>query len=493
MAEARDTAVKCIIKSSVYKELKSHSWDLYLGLCQSGSIEACRRELGDGLALLWLLLTYGVCDYSPETHIIGARDGARDGVTRKQPHIVLILAEDLGWNDVGWHNADLKMPILNHLAADGVIFNQSYAQPACTPSRSALFTGYYPFKIQRQHQMLFSLEADGLSLDLKILPEMLKDVGYITHLIGKWHLGYCKEEYLPNKRGFDSFYGWLGGGTDLYTKENILGSGYDFRDNTGVVQESDTYLPVSNVSLVTNFDIKPDIVSFQKEYNNISTIYTNITQIVVVTFMLADRAVDIVMGHYKEYPLFLEFSMALPGKFLKVPQEYEDLYSDIEDERQRKFYESDIDGMDLWKTISKGEPSPRTEFVYNIDDNELSPGAAIRVGDYKLITGNPDLLYPFRLLNRSGDWYNYGDEPISGFPIPPTGNEPPPANVTYLFNIIDDPEERNNLAEVFPNKVEELRHRLDEYREHLVPPGPRIFDPAGDAVNFGGVWSPGWC
>ncbi|XP_077869529.1 arylsulfatase B-like [Saccoglossus kowalevskii] len=141
----------------------------------------------------------------------------------KQPHIVLILAEDLGWNDVGWHNPDLKMPILNQLAADGVIFNQSYVQPACTPSRSALFTGYYPFKIKRQHQMLFTLEADGLSLDLKILPEMLKDVGYLTHLIGKWHLGYCKEEYLPNKRGFDSFYGWLAGGTTLYTKENTLG------------------------------------------------------------------------------------------------------------------------------------------------------------------------------------------------------------------------------------------------------------------------------
>ncbi|XP_077862016.1 arylsulfatase B-like [Saccoglossus kowalevskii] len=472
-------------------------------------------------------------------------------VTDKQPHIVLILAEDLGWNDVGWHNPDLKMPILNQLAADGVIFNQSYVQPACTPSRSALFTGYYPFKIKRQHQMLLNLEADGLSLDLKTLPEMLKDVGYLTHLVGKWHLGFCKEEYLPNKRGFDSFYGWLTLGTDLYTKENVLAPGYDFRDNTGVVQESDTYLP----------------------------------------FMLAERAVDIVMGHYKEYPLFLEFSMALPGKFLEVPQDYEDLYSDIDDDRTRKFYgklsamdnsigllvealktrgmwddtlfiftsdngafatesgsnwplrgniatlfeggtrvptffygsmlkkagyvnnelihivdlhktiielagattESDIDGMDMWKTISKGEPSPRTEFVYNIDDNELSPGAAIRVGDYKLITGHPDLMYPFRLLNRSDDWYNYGDEPISGILLPPTGNEPPPANVTYLFNIIDDPEERNNLADVYPNKVEELRHRLDEYREHLVPPESRIFDPSGDAVNFGGVWSPGWC
>nr|XP_006825163.1 PREDICTED: arylsulfatase B-like [Saccoglossus kowalevskii] len=216
----------------------------------------------------------------------------------KQPHIVLILAEDLGWNDVGWHNPDLKMPILNQLAADGVIFNQSYVQPACTPSRSALFTGYYPFKIKRQHQMLLNLEADGLSLDLKTLPEMLKDVGYLTHLVGKWHLGFCKEEYLPNKRGFDSFYGWLTLGTDLYTKENVLAPGYDFRDNTGVVQESDTYLP----------------------------------------FMLAERAVDIVMGHYKEYPLFLEFSMALPGKFLEVPQDYEDLYSDIDDDRTRKFY-----------------------------------------------------------------------------------------------------------------------------------------------------------
>nr|XP_006825164.1 PREDICTED: arylsulfatase B-like [Saccoglossus kowalevskii] len=459
----------------------------------------------------------------------------------KQPHIVLILAEDLGWNAVGWHNPDLKMPILNQLAADGVIFNQSYVQPTCTPSRSALFTGYYPFKIQRQHQFLLNLEADGLSLDLKILPEMLKDVG--------WNLGFCKEEYLPNQRGFDSFYGSLTSGTSFYSKQTSeLGLGYDFRDNTGVVQESDTYLPS----------------------------------------MLAERAVDIVMGHYKEYPLFLEFSMALPGKALEVPQEYEDLYSDIENDRTRTLYakfsamdnsigrlvdalktrgmwddtlfiftsdngaaasisgsnwplrgtigtlfegctriptffhgsmlkktgyvnnelihivdlqktiielagaktESDIDGMDMWKTISKGEPSPRTEFVYNIDDNELSPGAAIRVGDYKLITGNPNLVYPLRLLNSSADWWNYGDDPITRIPNSPL---PPPANVTYLFNIIDDPEERNNLAEVYPNKVEELRHRLDEYRENLVPPVDRIIDPAGNPVNFGGVWSPGWC
>ncbi|XP_077869528.1 arylsulfatase B-like [Saccoglossus kowalevskii] len=638
-----------------------------------------------------------------------------------KPHIVLILGQDLGWNTVGWHNPEIKMPVLNQLAADGVIFNQSYVQPTSTPSRAALFTGYYPFKIKRQHQLLLNLEADGLSLDLKTLPERLKDAGYLTHLVGKWHLGFCKEEYLPNKRGLDSFYGWLTTETSFYSKESGLDSGYDFRDNTGVVQESETYLP----------------------------------------FMLAERAVDIVMGHYKEYPLFLEFSMALPGKSIElsgqctssvgsvvckflpvfcvniksplaniletqlwpsgvslseissslekvfgdsairrtwpnqrslhclrrvnmvgrpardigeivtgsgpevceiihklqfivtvevplhpdpthawekrsiktgvpalyalyhqrkleddnlgishvlwdctflsaliekfmqreycsilVPQDYEDLYSYIEDDRTRKLYgklsamdnsigllvealktrgmwndtlfiftsdngaaasqsgsnwplrgdigtlyegatriptfvygsmlnktgyvnnelmhivdlhktiielagattESDIDGMDMWKTISKGKPSPRTEFVYNIDDDELSPGAAIRVGDYKLITGNPNSMYPIRLLDTTDDWWNYGDdEPI------PIGNEPPPVNVTYLFNIIGDPEERNNIAEIYTVKVEELLHRLDEYREHLVPPENRIIDPAGDPVNFGGVWSPGWC
>nr|XP_006819264.1 PREDICTED: arylsulfatase B-like [Saccoglossus kowalevskii] len=453
------------------------------------------------------------------THPEPSQQGPKTNKTvckSRPPHIVLVIADDLGWNDVEWNNVDIKMPVLNQLAADGVIFNNTYVQPLCTPSRSALMTGYYPFKTGNQHQFLFNLHPAGLPLEYKILPERLKDVGYLTHAIGKWHLGFCKEDYLPTKRGFDSHYGpWTGSFSSHYTK--MTQEGYDFRDNMGVVQQSNTYL----------------------------------------TYMLTERAVDLIMGHYVEYPLYLQYNIDLPAKFPEVPPEYEALYSNITDNRTRAFYgkmsliddsvnsvvealktrglwddtlfifisdngaaasqagsnwlwhivdlhktiltlagaesESDIDGMDMWETFSKGAPSPRNEFVYNIDDFELSPNAAIRVGDYKLITGNPDLLYPFRLANRSDDWYNYGDVPINALFLSPDEDLPPPPNVTWLFNIKDDPEEKNDIAELYPEIVQELSHRLDEYREDLVPPVNLLSDPAGDAANFGGVWSSGWC
>ncbi|XP_077864895.1 arylsulfatase B-like [Saccoglossus kowalevskii] len=120
--------------------------------------------------------------------------------------------------------------------------------------------------------------------------------------------------------------------------------------------------------------------------------------------------------------------------------------------------EPGIDGIDMWKTFSMGKPSPRNEFVYNIHDFEPSPGAVIRIGDYKLITGNPDILYPIRTTNQS-----------------------------------DDPEERNNIADLYPEIVQSLRTRLDEYREDLVPPIDDTPDLAGLPSNFDGVWSPGWC
>ena len=107
---------------------------------------------------------------------------------------------------------------MDKLAEDGIILEQNYVQPACTPSRSALMTGMYPYHIGRQVGVLEPNAPTGLTLEKKLLPEALKEVGYDTHLVGKWHLGSCKEEYLPTARGFDDFYGLWAGRQDYYTK-----------------------------------------------------------------------------------------------------------------------------------------------------------------------------------------------------------------------------------------------------------------------------------
>jgi arylsulfatase B/arylsulfatase I/J len=136
----------------------------------------------------------------------------------KQAHIVFILADDLGYNDVGWHNhtGDVRTPQLLSLAQQGVILESFYTQPICTPTRSALMTGRYPIRNGMQHLTIADSEPWGLPLNETLLPQKLKEVGYKTALVGKWHLGFFKEEYLPMSRGFDQQVGYYGGLEDYY-------------------------------------------------------------------------------------------------------------------------------------------------------------------------------------------------------------------------------------------------------------------------------------
>ena len=108
---------------------------------------------------------------------------------RPRPNIILILADDLGWNDVSWTNKEMQTPNLEQLASQGVRMDQAYSQQVCTPSRAALLTGKYPFHIGRQKRALKPLQPTGLHLNLTTLPQELKKLGYATHMVGKWHLG----------------------------------------------------------------------------------------------------------------------------------------------------------------------------------------------------------------------------------------------------------------------------------------------------------------
>ncbi|MGE4490394.1 MAG: sulfatase-like hydrolase/transferase [Kiritimatiellales bacterium] len=123
-----------------------------------------------------------------------------------RPDIVLILADDLGYNDLGFQGSErIKTPNLDRLAADGVRFTDGHVSASvCSPSRAGLMTGRY--------QQRFGHEANcpprpwGMDVGERTLGQALKDLGYRTALFGKWHLGDEPEQY-PTARGFDEFFG----------------------------------------------------------------------------------------------------------------------------------------------------------------------------------------------------------------------------------------------------------------------------------------------
>lgn len=131
--------------------------------------------------------------------------------SNKFPHILLIVADDQGKGDVGYEDNSFFSPTIDKLAMDGLNLDRMYSATTCSPTRGALLTGKYINNIGLQDGAYIPGENRTLSLAFKLLPEYLKEVGYKTMGIGKWHLGMNKENELPHRRGFDEWFGNLQG------------------------------------------------------------------------------------------------------------------------------------------------------------------------------------------------------------------------------------------------------------------------------------------
>src|SRR5688500_4715784 len=140
---------------------------------------------------------------------------------QRRPNVVLIMTDDAGYGDFGSYGAtDVKTPNLDRLARDGVRFTDFYANaPSCTPTRAGLMTGRYQQRVALEYPLGMQRPADfsrGLPVTGRSLPQLLRNAGYATALIGKWHLGW-KPEYSPIRHGFDYFFGFKSGFIDFYT------------------------------------------------------------------------------------------------------------------------------------------------------------------------------------------------------------------------------------------------------------------------------------
>ncbi len=167
-----------------------------------------------------------------ESTIGGAsKSGSRldDERAPDRPNIVLLVADDLGWGAVGYHDSPIQTPNLDQLAADGVRLERFYVCPICSPTRAGLLTGRWPIRygimatqVKREHEVGLDPEEDTLA-------EMLGRAGYSRRgLVGKWHLGDTPECH-PLNQGFTSFYGSLGGMID-YRKHKTTRTSSSFLD-----------------------------------------------------------------------------------------------------------------------------------------------------------------------------------------------------------------------------------------------------------------------
>ena len=137
----------------------------------------------------------------------------------KQPNIIIILTDDQGYKDVGFNGSeDILTPNIDAIAEEGIVFTNGYvSHPYCSPSRAGIMTGRYQQRFGHEHNVPFAPEDEtmGTPLDEVFLSHKMKDAGYSTYAIGKWHLG-DHPSYLPHKRGFDSWFGFSGGNMNFW-------------------------------------------------------------------------------------------------------------------------------------------------------------------------------------------------------------------------------------------------------------------------------------
>ena len=447
------------------------------------ALKGCVATLGDGgdrcpqrllryaamLATFFVLTVVGVPGQLAAQTVEG---------TDTRPNILVFLSDDMGWGQPGFNGGtEVATPNMDRLANEGVKLTQFYVQPVCSPTRASLMTGRYAWKNGMELRTEIAA-SNGMLLDERTIAEALRDAGYATWMVGKWHLGQWRQEHLPLQRGFDHHYGFYSARVDSFTLRRAVI--LDWHRNGRPVVESG---------------------------------YS--------TFLLADEAVQLIERHEGNRPFFLYMAFGAVHVPHDAPDEYIVEYLHLSHYKQRAMLaamdvamgqvmdaldrkgvldntlivflndngglveaggnepyrglkgsyfeggirvpaalrwpghipsgsESDallhvvdlfptfarlagaasvaglpLDGLDAWETIAEGAESPREEVVHSLD--------VIRVGDWKLI--EQDALY-----------YSSTSE------------------APRLYNINEDPYEETNLADSEAEKITELRERLAYHR-----------------------------
>jgi arylsulfatase A-like enzyme len=329
-----------------------------------------------------------------------------------KPNIVYIVADDLGWKDVGFHGSDIKTPNLDKLAAGGAKFEQFYAQPMCTPTRAALMTGRYPFRYGLQTAVIPSAHTYGLATDEWLLPQALKGAGYYTAIVGKWHLGHADPKYWPRQRGFDYQYGPLIGEIDYFTHEQHGVLDW-YRNNKPVKEEG----------------------------------YT--------TLLLGNDAVKLINGRDPSVPFYLYLAFNAPHTPYQAPQEYLDRYREIADP-SRRAYAAMITALDeqvgrVIQALEDRKLRDNTLIVFQSDNGGTQNKMFAGEGDMSKITIPCDN-GPYR--DGKGSLYEGGTRVVAFANWP--GHIPAGSTVDGMIHVVDMYPTLAGLAGAQPEKSKPL-------------------------------------
>ncbi|MGC6466101.1 MAG: sulfatase-like hydrolase/transferase [Akkermansiaceae bacterium] len=147
---------------------------------------------------------------------------SRGNVKTTPPNIVHLIADDLGWGDVGFHRSGISTPHLDRLARESVVLDRFYVAPICSPTRAGALTGRYPWRFGIWGGVCSPTARHGLPPDETTVPELLAGAGYQHRaLLGKWHLGLASDIFHPLNHGFTKFYGHYNGAIDYFSRERF--------------------------------------------------------------------------------------------------------------------------------------------------------------------------------------------------------------------------------------------------------------------------------
>jgi arylsulfatase I/J len=482
-----------------------------------------------------------------------------------KPHIVFLMVDDWGWANVGYHRSsrlNSYTPNIDSLVKEGLQLDQHYVYNWCAPSRSAFLTGRLPIHVNDAKNVKISAHNpndpvsgfQGVPRNMTMISAKMKEAGYATHQVGKWHVGFATPDHIPKGRGFDTSFGYFNAANDYYTKTT-----YSCND-TRMKDLWDTDRPVSDTNSTG-----------ENHYEEA---------------LFRDRLLSIVSKHDPSEPLFLYYAPHIAHSPYQVPQKYLKKFDFIDNELRQVYhamvsYLDDVVG-ELVQALKTKELWDNLLFIASSDNGGgVNPGKGannypLKGGKHSDWQGGVRVnafasggYLPARMRGKMtegyihiADWYatfcalagvdptdtqaakanlppidslnmwplisgqnsisprvdipismttlisgNYkilrGTVPKTGWagPVYPNNTNPDGGidarercgKRGCLYDIINDPGEHNNLALQMPRKLKKMQKKLSKYRATHFNPYRGEKSPAACEIalnEYGGFWGP---